>query len=205
QPYGLWRLNEAQKVGRLFIVEGESDCWTLWLHGEPALGIPGNTSANVLLAEHLEQVDEVYIVRENDQGGKTFLDLVPKRLKTLDYRGAVYALALPAEVKDVNDLHCAGPEQFKERWDEVVRLARRLDKGDSWEGDGDGEDGPAKKERRHSDPPVHGQHRGDDAALHLTDLGNARRVGDRHGLDLRKCHPLKAWRVGTGRTVAPSQ
>ncbi len=29
-PYGLERLAEARKAGYLVIVEGESDCWTLW-------------------------------------------------------------------------------------------------------------------------------------------------------------------------------
>jgi putative DNA primase/helicase len=40
-PYGLERLEEARKEGYLVLVEGESDCWTLWLHQFPALGLPG--------------------------------------------------------------------------------------------------------------------------------------------------------------------
>ena len=39
-PYGLERLDEARKAGYLVLVEGESDCWTLWYQGFPALGIP---------------------------------------------------------------------------------------------------------------------------------------------------------------------
>ena len=36
--YGRWRIHEAAKNGVLIVVEGESDCWTLWHHGLPALG-----------------------------------------------------------------------------------------------------------------------------------------------------------------------
>ena len=35
-PYGLERLEEARKAGYLVLVEGESDCWTLWYHHFPA-------------------------------------------------------------------------------------------------------------------------------------------------------------------------
>src|SRR5260370_180288 len=39
--YGLDRLEGARKRGYLVLVEGESDCWTLWYHQFPALGLPG--------------------------------------------------------------------------------------------------------------------------------------------------------------------
>jgi len=41
--------------------------------------------------------------------------------------------------------------------------------------------------------------------LHLTDLGNARRVVAAHGLDLRYCHPWKSWLVWDGRRWANDQ
>src|SRR6266545_392115 len=37
---------------------------------------------------------------------------------------------------------------------------------------------------------------------HLTDLGNARRVVERHGADLRFVHPWKTWLVWDGRRWA---
>jgi putative DNA primase/helicase len=40
-PYGLRLLGEARKAGYVVLVEGESDCHTLWYHEIPALGIPG--------------------------------------------------------------------------------------------------------------------------------------------------------------------
>ena len=42
--YGLWRLKEAYKVGYIVIVEGESDCHTLWHAGIPAVGLPAADS-----------------------------------------------------------------------------------------------------------------------------------------------------------------
>jgi putative DNA primase/helicase len=40
---------------------------------------------------------------------------------------------------------------------------------------------------------------------HWTDLGNARRVVERHGADLRYCHPWKSWLVWDGRRWAEDQ
>src|SRR5262249_20373905 len=39
--YGQERLADAREHSFLVLVEGESDAWTLWYHGLPALGIPG--------------------------------------------------------------------------------------------------------------------------------------------------------------------
>jgi putative DNA primase/helicase len=40
---------------------------------------------------------------------------------------------------------------------------------------------------------------GNRSEIHLTDLGNARRVVARHGQDLRYCHPWKTWLIWDGR------
>ena len=39
--YGLWRLPRIRDAGYVVLVEGESDCHTLWHHGIEALGTPG--------------------------------------------------------------------------------------------------------------------------------------------------------------------
>ena len=44
-PYGLWRLDRARKFGRLYLCEGESDCWAMWSATFTALGIPGAQSS----------------------------------------------------------------------------------------------------------------------------------------------------------------
>ena len=41
RPYGLGLLVEARKADYVILVEGESDCHTLWFYEIPALGIPG--------------------------------------------------------------------------------------------------------------------------------------------------------------------
>jgi P4 family phage/plasmid primase-like protien len=43
------------------------------------------------------------------------------------------------------------------------------------------------------------------SGIHLTDLGNARRVVARHGRDLHYCHPLKAWLVWDERRWAKDE
>jgi putative DNA primase/helicase len=66
-PYGLERLEEARKAGYLVIVEGESDCWTLWCHHFPALGLPGAALVNTLEADYLTGIDRVYIIQDSSR------------------------------------------------------------------------------------------------------------------------------------------
>jgi hypothetical protein len=70
--YGLWRLAEAQEAGYVVLVEGESDCHTLWHHGFPALGVPGASSWRDDWAVEMEGIRRVYAVVEPDQGGDAF-------------------------------------------------------------------------------------------------------------------------------------
>ena len=60
-PYGLERLEEARKAGYLVLVEGESDCWTLWYHHFPALGLPGVEMVRTLKEAYLAGIDKLYI------------------------------------------------------------------------------------------------------------------------------------------------
>src|SRR6185503_13055995 len=62
--YGLERLADARELESLVLVEGESDCWTLWHHGIAALGVPGASSARVLEAGHLGGVKTVHVIHE---------------------------------------------------------------------------------------------------------------------------------------------
>src|SRR3990172_157036 len=50
EPYGLWKLGQPEY---LVLVEGESDTWTLWLHGFPVLGIPGANMVEKLCKAHI--------------------------------------------------------------------------------------------------------------------------------------------------------
>jgi len=119
--YGDWDSSLIPKRGEdLVLVEGESDCWSLWFHKIAALGIPGAAAANVIMSRHLECVKTVYVWQEPDQGGETFVSGVTKRLAILGYAGAVKVLKHD-DHKDPSDIHCAGV--WDEVWLEVMKNA----------------------------------------------------------------------------------
>ena len=70
--YGLWRLEvETRHVA---IVEGESDCQTLWLHDIDAVGLPGATTwREERDAKHFDDIPRIYVVVEGDKGGEAVL------------------------------------------------------------------------------------------------------------------------------------
>jgi putative DNA primase/helicase len=186
QPYGLDRLEVVRAAKHVYLVEGESDCWALWYYGLPALGVPGSNSARTLTPECLEGIETVYIHQEPDRSGETFVKGVADRLKELGYRGRVFIWSCPDGVKDPADLHAQNtdPEQFKARLRVAIEGSVPLDVG-----------------HRSLEPGVHAN----DPDIHLTDLGNARRVVERHGQDLRYCHSWKRWQVWDGRCWAEDQ
>ena len=107
--YGLNRLADAQKAGMVVLVEGESDCHTLWSHGIPALGIPGAANwREERDARHLEGIDTIYVVIEPDRGG----DSCPAWLSRSTIRHRVKLISLP--VKDPSALHLQDTNGFKE-------------------------------------------------------------------------------------------
>jgi putative DNA primase/helicase len=71
--YGLWRLDDARDKGFVLLVEGESDCHTLWHHGYPALGVPGASTWKAEWDVLFADIPTIYLVVEPDQGGKTLL------------------------------------------------------------------------------------------------------------------------------------
>lgn len=127
QPYGQWRLEIAYKEGFLIIPEGESDCWALWFHEFPALGLPGSSSARTLRGEHIESIERLYICCEPDQGGETFTKGVTSQLRKLGFAGEVYDLRLPSGVKDPAELHVQNPEQFVEMIKETMVSSAPID------------------------------------------------------------------------------
>jgi hypothetical protein len=121
--YGSERIDRANKAGVLIIVEGESDCWTLWHYDLPALGIPGANAAKVILPEHVETVGAVYVVVEPDQGGERFRAGVAKRLSALGFTGKVFELRMPDGIKDPADLHCLDPDQFRAKIEAAILVS----------------------------------------------------------------------------------
>jgi Protein of unknown function (DUF3987) len=110
--YGEDRLDIAVAAGFLVVVEGESDCWTLWFHQLPGLGLPGaETVKKTLHLGHVAKVPLVYVVQEPDASGERFAADVRDRLAEVGWRGELRVVHLPG-AKDPNELHRQDPEAF---------------------------------------------------------------------------------------------
>lgn len=119
--YGLWRLPQArEKDAAVVLVEGESDCHTLWFHGVDALGIPGATNwREERDAPHLDGIETIYLVIEPDQGGAA----VRTWLARSRIRDRVRVVTLPANTKDPSALYLYDPATFQDRWQAAVAAA----------------------------------------------------------------------------------
>lgn len=115
-PYGLWKLDEARERKLAVIVEGETDCWALWAHGWPALGLPGAANISCLAAAHLRGLDRLYVMQEPDPAGASFSAKVAARAKELRFGGEILTLRMPAGAKDPCDLHIAGTFDQEFQW-----------------------------------------------------------------------------------------
>lgn len=99
--YGRSRLAEIRTAGWVLIVEGESDCWTAWHHGLPALGVPGKSLWKPEWTPYFDGLD-VYLWQEPD--AEDFVARVGAHLPTLK------VIAAPGDAKDLNAAHVAGQD-----------------------------------------------------------------------------------------------
>jgi hypothetical protein len=119
-PYGLRLLDEARASDFVILVEGESDCHTLWLYEIPSLGIPGASNWRDEWATYLDGIEKVYAVIEPDQGG----DTLREKLSGCEaIRERLYLLEL-GEHKDPSAFHLADPERFKKRFEVALENAK---------------------------------------------------------------------------------
>jgi hypothetical protein len=126
-PYGLERLADARAATYLVIVEGESDCWTLWTHGLPALGIPGAMLTSCIELHYLEGIERVYIMQESDPAGRKFAGELHKHLLHIGYKGEQYILDLTSfGAKDPNALHKRDIKAFKATFEQAMNQARQV-------------------------------------------------------------------------------
>ena len=115
--YGQPQLARAE-LGYVVLVEGASDCHTLWLHEFPAVGIPGaNTWREERDADLLEAIDAVYVVLEPDRGGDSVLAWLE--------RSAIAPRARLLEVPagDVSGLYLSDPERFRNGIESALQAA----------------------------------------------------------------------------------
>jgi hypothetical protein len=139
RPYGLRLLEEARKAGYVVLVEGESDCHTLWFYDIPALGIPGASNWRDGWATYLDGIEKIYAVIEPDQGGETLREKLTWCVAICE---RLHLLEL-GEHKDPSALHLDDPERFRERfevaleeakpWIELEKAAAKAASRESWE------------------------------------------------------------------------
>lgn len=120
--YGLDRLEQYRAGKQVVLVEGESDCHTAWLHGIPAIGLPGATNwKEDRDAKLFDGFDRIYIVVEPDQGGEA----VRRWLQTSAIRDRAYLIDL-GESKDISGVHISD-DDFDTVW------TAALDRAVPWE------------------------------------------------------------------------
>lgn len=129
--YGLWHMAEFREKGYVILVEGESDTQTLWHLGFPALGVPGASMFKVEWCEQLSGL-KLYLHIEPDQGGKTFLAQMTKRLREGGFTGEVYTWACSGGgAKDPSDLYIdKGSAAAQSYIKDALHAAKRLDISD---------------------------------------------------------------------------
>lgn len=127
KPYGLWRA-ECRSAGVVrYITEGESDTWAMWEAGKPTLGIPGASNAKCLDLEHLIGVETLYVCKDDDEGGKTFVANIPARLSAIGYTGKAFVLEVPNGIKDICALWTHDSDGFYLTLSDMEAEARELD------------------------------------------------------------------------------
>jgi hypothetical protein len=120
--YGVDKLAEARAAGRVILVEGESDCHTLWLHGFHAIGVPGASNwSEKRDAAALSGVAAIYVVDERDEAAESLLST----LKASDVLGRVRVVTLDG-AKDPSDLYLNKPAAFRERFEAALKEAKPL-------------------------------------------------------------------------------
>jgi hypothetical protein len=132
--YGLDRLADARKGPTglptnttwrpwIIVVEGESDCHTLWHHNQAAVGLPGAATFKPEWAAHFEGIGDIYVIVEADTGGSALLKALAQLPKPFRDRISLVRLK---DVKDPSALHLDSGDDFDRRWE----LA--LDNAESW-------------------------------------------------------------------------
>jgi len=115
--YGLSSLERIRRAGFVILVEGESDAWTLWYNGLPALALPG---ADTWRRGFVPLFDSIvtYLWHERDAGGDGLAKTVSVDLPELR------VIAAADDAKDPSELYLHDPEHFMDRLKALMRTAR---------------------------------------------------------------------------------
>lgn len=118
--YGLNWLPVAKDQDRVILVEGQSDCWTGWIHDIPTVGIPGANGWNQDWTQRFESISNVFVIKEPDKAGATLVEKLEKSFKE-----RLRVVELPA--KDLNELYLQDRANFRERLEECLANAYGLE------------------------------------------------------------------------------
>lgn len=130
--YGLNLLDKALHAFKeenerfVILVEGESDTHTIsYATSFPVLGVPGANSFKQEWTTELKGVSRIYLIREPDEGGPTFISNTSTRLRAGGFAGDILDVALPAGVGDVSELWTQNPSKtpFGQALQELLRSA----------------------------------------------------------------------------------
>jgi len=127
-PYGVW-LDMNRDARALVLVEGESDAQSCWLHGLPALGVPGATNFQAQWVARYIGNRDVYMHIEPDGGGQQFRQKVAQRLLEGGFQGRAFTFSahdIDAGCKDPSDLHIRYGDAFREKIDPAIKAASPL-------------------------------------------------------------------------------
>jgi hypothetical protein len=122
--YGLDRLPDSAST--VLIVEGESDCHTLWHRGHAALGVPGVENFKPDRDDAVLQSLEIIALIEPGEGGAAML----RRLRFSKHAARIKTARLDG-FKDVSELHIAAPDRFDAVLAKALAEAKPLGKGDA--------------------------------------------------------------------------
>ena len=121
--YGAHDAKHLKAAGLSLLVEGESDCHTIWWHRIPGLGLPGGGTWNEERdAPLFDDVPVIYAIIEPDKGGQALLaSLARSRIAP-----RVRLVHMPPDTKDVSALYLADPENFVVRLDALLEVAQPI-------------------------------------------------------------------------------
>lgn len=127
--YGDWRLPGIRAAGWTVLVEGESDTQTLWHLKFSALGVPGASSFNKSMAAKLQEL-KLYVHKEPDKGGETFINKVCQILAETKFTGQVFTWSCDQfGVKDPSELYIRDGDMAAGKIQEAINKAEEIDIG----------------------------------------------------------------------------
>ena len=103
----------------MVLVEGESDCHTLWHHGWRSPGHPWREQLQRGVGQVPADIEKLYAVVEPDEGGAALWE----RFAASTLREKLHRVE-PEGAKDPSELHLQDPDHFKENLRKAVKAAR---------------------------------------------------------------------------------